>query len=293
MDESVSRDGPDGAVPAGGDAAAGRRAPVLVPAVSRALAVLDLLADGREPMNVARIAARLGLPKSSTHGLCHTLAVRGYLRRCIDGSYFLGPRVMSLGQAFIARTDVTQEFGAALEQELAAPPDETLVLSVLDGTDVVYLAARQGRRPLGLAFSAGMRLPAHLAATGRAMLAYQDEAQLRRLLPREELARLTQHGPATRVQLLQELDAVRARGYSIDDETVREGVYCLGAPVFDASGRAVAGVGVCIHKASLATDGQGGGAERQRDTVLRVARRLTQRLGGSEPGITTIGGAAA
>ena len=63
---------------------------------------------------------------------------------------------------------------------------------------------------------------------------------------------------------------MRGRGYSIDDEGVREGVYCIGAPVFDAAGQAVAGIGVCIQKAML-----GGGAEqRHHDAVTRVASQL-------------------
>lgn len=281
MNEMASMDEPGGA-PGDEGFGTGERMAGMVPAVARALSVLDLLAQAREPMGVARLAARLSLPKSTMHGLCNTLAVRGYLRRLDDGSYFIGPRVMSLAQAFIARTSVAQEFAAVCE-EVVTPADETLVLSVLDGEDVVYVAARHGHRPLGLAFSVGMRLPAHLAATGKAMLAYHAEAQVRRLLPHEDLPRLTTKGPATRDALLLELAQARARGHSIDDETVREGVYCIGAPVFDAAGQPVAGVGVCIHKATLAGAEAGELFERHRQSVLRVARQLTQRLGGNPP----------
>ncbi|MDE2300367.1 MAG: hypothetical protein KGK18_19645, partial [Burkholderiales bacterium] len=71
----------------------------------------------------------------------------------------------------------------------------------------------------------------------------------------------------------------RKRGYSIDDEAVREGVYSFGAPVFDAAGKAVAGVAVCINKAMLGADR----GERHRDAALRVARALSTRLGGEVP----------
>jgi hypothetical protein len=60
---------------------------------------------------------------------------------------------------------------------------------------------------------------------------------------------------------------------------VREGVFCLAAPVFDAAGCAVAGVGVCVHKPQLAADG----GERHRSWLLQLARTLTQRLGGDGP----------
>lgn len=253
--------------------------PPLVPAVARALAVLDHLARQRQPMTMARLATELALPKSSVHGLCNTLLALGYLRRQGDGHLQIGPRVMSLAEAFLAGTDVTREFDA-LWQQAGQVPDETVLLSVLDGPEVVYLAARNGSRPLGLAFKVGMRLPAHLAATGKAMLAFLPPADVqRRFAAQGPLEQLTGRGPQDLPTLAQELALTRQRGYSIDDEGVRLGVYCIAAPVFDAGGRPVAGIGVCLNKAMLHLDD----AARERQRVLDTARALSQRLGGLLP----------
>lgn len=249
-------------------------APALVPAVTRALAVLDRLAQQREPMSLARLASDLSLPKSSVHGLCNTLMSFGYLRRQEDGAFRIGPRVMTLAEAFVAGTGVAAEFNA-LWQDGAAAPDETIILSVLNGADVVYVAARNGRRPLGLAFTVGMRLPAHLAATGKAMLAFQPPSLVRGLFAAPALPQMTGKGPKRVSELTRELALIRERGYSIDDEGVRDGVYCFGAPVFDATGQPVAGVGVCLNKAMLGADD----GARHRDAVLQSARVLSQRLG--------------
>ena len=126
------------------------RAPTagLVPSVTRALALLDLLAQERAPMGLARLASSLGLPKSSVHALCNTLLTLGYLRRQGDAGFFIGPRVMPLADAFVSGTDVAQSFNR-LWDEMGTPPEETVILSVLNGTDVVYVAARSGVRPLG------------------------------------------------------------------------------------------------------------------------------------------------
>jgi DNA-binding IclR family transcriptional regulator len=248
--------------------------PALVPAVSRALAVLDRLAQQRAPMSLARLAADLSLPKSSVHGLCNTLLSYGYLRRQDDGAFRIGPSVMSLAEAFVAGTNVADEFNG-LWRDAAAAPDETIILSVLSGTEVVYIGARNGRRPLGLAFTAGMRLPAHLAATGKAMLAFHAPQQVRSLFGNGALPAMTGKGARRVTELLRELGQVRERGYSIDDEGVRAGVYCYGAPVFDAAGTPVAGVGVCLNKAMLGADG----GARHRDLVLQTARVLSERLG--------------
>lgn len=252
----------------------------MVPAVMRALTLLDRLAQRREPMSLAQLTSELALPKSSVHGLCNTLMSFGYLRRQPDGAFLIGARVMSLAEAFVSGTDVAQEFNA-LWADARFAPDETVVLSVLSGTDALYVAARNSARPLGLAFNVGMRLPVYLSGSGKAMLAYQEPEAVRGLLGAESFTRLTRKGPRDVAGLLKELAATRKRGYSIDDEAVREGVYSFGAPVFDATGKAVAGVAVCINKAMLGADR----GERHRDAALRVARALSQRLGGEVPAL--------
>ena len=252
-------------------------APPLVPAVARALTLLDRLARGREPMTLARLSSELALPKSSVHGLCTTLVSFGYLRRQADGSFLIGPGVMGLAEAFVAGTDVAQEFNALWGAGLV--PEETVVLSVLSGNEALYVAVRNGARPLGLAFNVGMRLPAYLSGSGKAMLAQLPPDEVRRRFTGQLSTRLTTKGPRDIESLQKELAATRKRGYSVDDEAVREGVYSFGAPVFDAAGNAVAAVAVCIHKAQLGSDR----GARHRNAALDVARRLTLRLGGEPP----------
>ncbi len=250
----------------------------MVPAVTRALTLLDRLAARREPMSLARLSSDLALPKSSVHGLCNTLVSFGYLRRQTDGAFLIGPRVLSLAEAFVAGTGVAQQFDALWQD--AAAPEETLVLTVLDDTDVVYIGVRHGSRPLGLAFNVGMRLPAHLAASGKAMLAFQPPEAIRKLyaggLPPSAFAR---GGPVTLAALLKELAATRERGHSIDDEGVRAGVYAIGAPVFGAAGMPMAGLAICLNKAEVRPVS----LRRHRQAVLAAAQALSGRLGGRLP----------
>ncbi len=227
-------------------------------------------------MSLARLAAELALPKSSVHGLCSTLMSFGYLKRQPDGAFLIGPRVMSLAEAFVSGIDVAQEFNA-LWTDTNSVPEETVVMSVLSGGDALYVAVRNGARPLGLAFNVGMRLPACFSGSGQAMLAYLEDATLRRLYAGGLPAPLTKKGPRTLQGLQRELASIRRRGYSVDDEAVREGVCSFGAVVVNAAGEAVAGVAVCINKALLGADG----GERHRLAALTVARTLSQRLGGT------------
>src|SRR4029450_5116300 len=85
--------------------------------------------------------------------------------------------------------------------------------------------------------------------------------------------------PVSLKSLLDELAATRERGHCVDDEGGREGVFCVGAPVFDASGQAVAGLGMCIHKSLLDARSR----QRHRNVVTGIASQITHRLGATLP----------
>jgi DNA-binding IclR family transcriptional regulator len=245
------------------------------PAVIRAARVLDLISQSPVPLSLAELARSLDLPKSSLHGLCATLAQLRLITRLDSGQMTLGPHVMSWANAFLARTDITQEFFAAWE-ELSVLPQETITLSVLDGDSVVYIACRNGSRPLGVTFRIGMRLPAPYTATGKAMLSSLPDAEVRSRLPGPWPAPLTAAGTPNLKAFLQELAEVRVRGYSIDDGEVREGMHCFGAPVFD-SGGAHAVAGVAVSKLSLEINPQT--QEAAGRAIRGLADRLSERLG--------------
>ena len=247
-----------------------------VPSVHRAVAVLGALVEAQRPLSLSELSRSLGLPKSSAHGLCLTLTQHGYLRR-VEQAFSIGPAVMPLAHAFLRSTSIPAEFGR-LWSEQESPSTDTVVLSLLAGREVLYVAARNGSRPLGLAFSEGMQLPAHLAASGKAMLAWKSERELRDLYRNEHLPKLTHAGPEGLEQLLADLRIVRESGYSVDDECVREGVVSFAAPVFDRTGAAVAGIGLCVHK--TASDFSFQGYPRR---VVDLAQQLTRRIGGTFP----------
>ena len=226
-------------------------------------------------VTLATLTSALGLPKSTVHGLCAALVQAGLVTRFENGTYHLGLHVMDLAHAFLARTDLTIEF-VKLWESLALLPEETIILSVLDGADVVYVACRNGSRPLGVNFRIGMRLPANCTASGKALLSSLAPERVKALFQASGLRTLTKKKTGGLKGLLEELAQVRKRGYSVDDEETRHGMICFGAPVFDSrSGEAVAGVGVSMLKAAV--------DRRQRilaaEAVKQMAQALSKRLG--------------
>jgi IclR family transcriptional regulator, blcABC operon repressor len=242
----------------------------LVPAVERAARLLDHLAAARKPATLADLARELSLPKSSVHGLLGTLAGLDLVRRLPEGQFALGPRVLQWASAYTMQSDVIGAFNefAGLSPALGA---ETVMLALLDGADVVYLACRQGSRPLAVNFRVGGRFPAPCTSSGKAMLATMANDQVQARLAPAGLQRLTRHSVATLPALLVQLDQVRRNGYAVDDEETAEGMFCFGAPVYSAGQQeAVAAVAVSLIKASV--------TPLRRAEIVKAIQQLAERL---------------
>src|SRR6187397_1069951 len=189
----------------------------LAPAVTRAAAILDLLAEnGGVAAGPSELARRLGLPKSSIANICGALADAGLVRRVGTG-FALGRRLAELGGAYLTSVDLVQEFYEACT-ELPTGSEETVQLAILDGIEMTYLARHDGKQPVRLTSQIGRRLPASVTAT--------DEADVRRRYEGADLPVFTRRSLATVDALVAELAVVRSRGYAMDDEETVEGVVC-------------------------------------------------------------------
>jgi IclR family transcriptional regulator, blcABC operon repressor len=209
----------------------GGRAVALVPAIGRAVAILDEIAghDGA-PVSVSDLARTLHLPKSSTANLCAALVETGLVARH-DTGFVLGRKLAELGGRYLSTVDEISEF-YHLCRSSPILSRETVRASVLDGLDVLYLARHDGQLPLRLTANIGDRFPASCTATGKAMLATLDPAVLHeRLRGVGSLPALTPKSLTTVPALLADLEKVRARGWSIDDEETTIGITCLAVPV--------------------------------------------------------------
>jgi DNA-binding IclR family transcriptional regulator len=245
-----------------------------VPAVKRASAILDLVAKSADAVSMTEIAERLDLARSSAHGLCHTLVNLGLLERRERG-FVLGGHVMAWANAFIDRSDMVGAF-TRLWDQTPALRQETATLTILDGTEVVYVASRQGDDPFGITFRMGLRLPAVYTATGKAILSTLDDDAVRHLCANGLPPALTDRSIGSLDGLMAELSEIRARGFSIDNEQVRRGMFCVGAPIHDFSSRAaVGGFAVSVRADSLTP----ARIEALGADVIRYARHLSRSLG--------------
>ncbi len=205
----------------------------VVEAVFKAIDVLEAF-QGSEGLSLNQISQRVGLNRSRTFRLLHTLAERGYVERNEEGtSYRLGIKLFE--RAANVRRDV-KDVARPVMLDLRQRFNEMVNLSVLEDGYVLYLEIVESSRPFRMSATVGCRMPAHHTSMGKAMLAGTPGCFESGLLVQESRQR--------QQRLRKELETVQQRGYAIDDEENEPGVACIGAPILDAHGLPVAAMSV-------------------------------------------------
>lgn len=243
---------------------------------ARALALLRLLAAAPGPLPAEAIAAQLGAPRASTYRLLRVLADQSFVVHFPEERRWgLGVATFEVGQAYLRRQPL-ERLARPLLLRLVAAVHRTAHLGVLHGPETLYLLVERPPASAPLVTAVGVRLPAHLTASGRALLAQLPEDHVRALFA-EELVRRGGRGPADVDVLLEELAQERAQGWSAEEELVTPGWRSVAAAAFDGTGRAVAAVSV-----TTAADDRRP-LDELVEAVLRTAAGLTRRLGGRLP----------
>ena len=259
-----------------------------VPAAEQTLAVLRLLAAQAGPVPAAAIARDLGLPRSTTYHLLAVLVEQAFVVHLPEERrYGLGIAAFELGSAYSRQAPLARLARPVLAR-LVDAVQQSAHLAVLHGREVLYVVEERapGRPPL--VTDVGVRLPAHLTASGRAILAGLPAAQVRALFPGQaEFADRTGSGPRTPSELRRVLADVRRRGYAVEGGEVTAGFASVAVAVHDHSGYPVAGLAVTYP----VDDAAGLGASQRQDdmqarltaTVQATAGELTARIAGRRP----------
>jgi IclR family pca regulon transcriptional regulator len=216
-----------------------------VQSLERGLSVIRAFdADHRE-LGLSEVARATGLTRAAARRFLLTLVELGYMH--FDGSRFsLRPRVLELGFAYLSSLSLPEVAEPHMEA-LVAQINESSSISVLDDTDVVYVARVPTRRIMSITLAVGSRLPAYATSMGRVLLAGLDDAELEERLGRIEIAPLTTRTVKDHDALRAVLEQVRRQGYAVTDQELEQGLRSAAVPIHDASGTVVAALNVSVH----------------------------------------------
>jgi DNA-binding IclR family transcriptional regulator len=252
----------------------------IVPAAAQSLAILRYLAQQAEPVPAAAICRDVRLPRSTTYHLLDTLIADGFVMHLPEERrYGLGLSSYELASGYSRQAPL---------QRLARLPLAGLVdrtghnahLAVLHGREVIYVIEERapGRPPL--VTDVGVRLPAHLTASGRAMLARLPAAQVRALFPDPSAFVLRNElGPRSLSELRRLLAAARRLGYADEAGEITAGISSVAVAVLDPARHPVAAVAVSYPAASESAELR----ELIISETTRTAQLLRRRIGGPDP----------
>jgi DNA-binding IclR family transcriptional regulator len=245
-----------------------------VPAATRALRVLRFLAGQPDPVPLDRIMRACELPRSTTYHLLHVMEEEGFVVHLADEHRFgLGPAAFELGSGY-ARQEPLQRIARRPLADLVDRVAQSAHLAILHGREVLYVVEERAPRRPPLVTDVGVRLPAHLTASGRAILARLPASQVRALYPSAtEFVERHGRGPAAPSALRALLSDTRQRGYAVEDGEVTPGLASVAVAVLDHNRHPVAAVAVTYPDDSH--------ADGLPEAVAHTAGLLTRRISGT------------
>jgi DNA-binding IclR family transcriptional regulator len=246
-----------------------------VPAVERAVSILDMIAKSKGGLTVSQLARGLGFPKSSAHRIVLTFERCGFLHLDKEsGRYRLGLRLFGLANMALNGISLREQAAPFLHQ-LMEKTGLTVHMAVFEHDEAVLIEKVQPPGFMKLATWVGKRVDLHCTALGKVLLAYRPEPEIDDLIKRHGLLRHNDNTIGSAGKLKENLALVVKLGYAIDDEEEEIGIRCIGVPIFESESKVVAAISVSGTTDQIRPESLAALAEE----LKRAAKEISEQIG--------------
>lgn len=214
-----------------------------VQSLHRAFDILDVIGNSKEPLSLKKITEATGLPKSTVYRLLFNLEKRRYVSCDSNGNYSLGFQFLIMGQWADKNLEIKQVARSFLEK-LNEFTKETVHLAMLEHNKVLYVDTIESPYALRMVIKLGTTNPVHCTALGKALLIKHSDEQIRAILEEQGMEKRTDYTLTTPEEYLREMTIVRQRGYALDDRECEIDGRCVGAPIYERTGKVAAAISV-------------------------------------------------
>lgn len=242
--------------------------------VDRTFDILEAIAGSDKPLGLSEIVQKTDMSKTTVHRLLSTLCSRKYVEKLNNGTYGIGYKLMELVSLHINQIDILTEARPFLN-DLMISLGLTTHLGMIDGHDVVYLEKTDMMKNSRTYTQVGYRSPACCSSMGKCLLACLSGDELEEALYGYKFVRYTPNTITDAAEFKRYLKVVRKQGWAMDNEEYSPGHCCVGAPVFDYHGNAVA----AISASGSASQLSGEKLEHVIREVKKTAADLSRKLG--------------
>jgi len=244
------------------------------PSLERGLAILEYLARHPDGKGQVEIAQALKCPVSSVFRITLALEKAAYLERDPETKVFRHTqKMLMLGQQALSETDL---IGCCMPvmRDLRDELEDTVLLGVLNGTEIIVLEQALGSHLFRFSVNAGHRIRAFCSAPGKAIIACLPERRREQVIAQTEFIRFNANTIATPQAFRKELQKVSRLGYAEDKAEEYAGIYCVGAPIFDRSGYPIASIWVTGPDVRVKPAMMPGIGAKIKEGAARISRRM-------------------
>jgi IclR family transcriptional regulator, acetate operon repressor len=249
-----------------------------IAALDRGIKLLITLAKEGE-LSLTDLALSVGMPPSTAHRVLGTLEKHGFVELDVTTQQWaIGVEAFRVGNSYLERTNLA-ESARGVMRLLTEETGETANLAIADQGDVVFISQIESHNPIRAFFRPGTRGYMHASGIGKALLANLPRAEVEKILQKKGCPEFTGKTITAPTALFTDLDEIKQRGWSLDDEERYIGMRCIAAPIFNSFGEAIAGVSVSgptVRLPDTTVDEIG-------PTVRKAAAEITAGVGGVTP----------
>ncbi len=243
-----------------------------IQSLDRALLILETLGKSGG-MSLTELATELDQSPATVYRVLTTLEQHGVAEfELSTQTWHVGAGAFRIGSAFLRRTNLVDRARPVM-QTLMQATGETANLGVENGGKVLFISQVETHASIRAFFPPGTQSPLHASGIGKALLAQNDRAQIDVLIARG-LEGFTDRTLTSGERLNADLLTIRQRGYAVDDEERNDGMRCVAAPVFDATGAAVAGLSISGPTARVTPDRVDAIAAHVREAAATLSRLI-------------------
>lgn len=233
----------------------------------RVLAIMLLLAQHKDGLNLTDISEKTTFPKSTISPILTTLAEMKFIYKNDSGNYKIGINSFIVGESFVESTTVLGLIKSYM-REIVDQCNEICQLGILNGTKVLYVAKTDPNQPIKLVSSVGKMLPAHATSLGKSLLSKYSPEEIK-LLFKEGLSSMTENTITDIDTLIEEIRLVKERNYSMESEESAVGIECVAIPIIH-HGTVVASISISIPKYRI--------TETKLEKVIQVLLRSKEQI---------------
>jgi len=247
-----------------------------IKSIEKSLNLLELLSDNEKEMSITEISKELQMGISTVHRILTTLKSRGYITQNKQTlKYALGIKLFVLGCKVQGATNLVESVTPFL-QKLSQYTKESINFAILEGREAVCLSKIESPEVLRTEIKIGARLPAHCTAVGKGLLAFLSEREFTMLYGKDnkKLYTPTPNSISSVMELKKCLKKIKRDGYAIDKEEFKIGINCLGVPIINNEGKAIASISVTGPSSRFTLSKM----KKLKDTLINLSKDISHHL---------------